>query len=169
MNKNKKKYLILASLLILATLGIGGGVYFTNLGTVVFGGAKDKEKTQCEVIKYEYPDGYMKVSSNIIDKDFEEGAAVNVSLKDLKEVVLQSGDLSYTCEVAKSADESRIRNDFSSICVDGDEAVQNYLDDLIKNGMVMFYKTGVLEKGNIDKDFRTVESNGDTTTIIFEN
>lgn len=49
-----------------------------------------------------------KVSSKIIDKDFKEGAAVNASLEDLKEVVLQSGDLSYTCEIAKSADEKLI-------------------------------------------------------------
>lgn len=162
MTKNKKKYLMSILLIMFVVAGIGITVYFNNIEST-----KDKKETQYEVIKYEYTDGYMKISSKIIDKDFKEGAVVNASLEDLKEVVLQSGDLNYTCEVAKSADENQIRNSFSRICASGDEAVQNYLDDLIKNGTVMFYKKGILEKGNVDKDFRTVESNGDTTTIIF--
>lgn len=163
MLKNKKVCIIVASLLVFVIAGIGGSVYFIKTGVPVQG----KNKAQYEAVEYEYTDGYMKVSSKIIDEDYKEGAAVKVSLGDLKEIVLQSCGLSYTCEIAQSADEAQIKNGFNSICANGDEAVQEYLDSLIETGTIMFYKTGVLEQGKLEEDFITVENDEDNTTIIF--
>ena len=70
----------------------------------------------------------------------------------------------FTCKVLASTDTDALAKEYESIVKNNPSDVETFLDELMNEGVIAFYMTGIPQKRSIEDDFEQFED--ETGTVL---
>ncbi|MDO5403804.1 MAG: hypothetical protein Q4F11_10245 [Eubacteriales bacterium] len=115
---------------------------------------------QIVIYTSEFDGGYSKISSLIVKS--KEGNYITLNIEDnYQDIELDAGENSYTCKVSSSVNKNDFVDEMNQAVKDNKMSADEYLENMMKDGKVVFYMTGKVKEGIKDGQ---IYQNGSSTT-----
>ena len=108
--------------------------------------------------------GFSKMSSVIVASQDKNYLTLNDKVNNYTDLLLNVDGEVFTCKVLASTDTDALAKEYESIVKNNPSDVETFLDELMNEGVIAFYMTGIPQKRSIEDDFEQFED--ETGTVL---